>query len=300
MSVSLRVLGWSSEGLRCPDQEIRLTKGDKGCPKVSLIQMPNGTGKTTTLQMLRAALSGAACEWDPDRVREMRDPRKDVDTGRFRAVLDCGGKKITFEVQLDFDRGEVEYKTTYGQGQQDGFRPPPALVRFLNPRFVELFVFDGELAHHLLDSTHTRAQDAIDALFHLSLLQGVGEEFEKNWQAHARQASARDRKGFTQRQNRLQRLRGRVKELTAERDRLTAEQETLAADLKAREKAYRASLNKDLDVAARLEALEKSLRKAEDKVAALVRDSVGEMRNPHSLLTFFGTALQELKVNSTA
>ena len=41
------ILKWQSEGLRCPDFIFDLTKGVNA--KASFLQMPNGTGKTTTL-----------------------------------------------------------------------------------------------------------------------------------------------------------------------------------------------------------------------------------------------------------
>jgi DNA sulfur modification protein DndD len=62
--MKIELAGWSSEGLRCPDVEIELMTGDRIAP-VSLIQMPNGTGKTTTLTMIRAAMNGEAQGWTP-------------------------------------------------------------------------------------------------------------------------------------------------------------------------------------------------------------------------------------------
>ena len=50
-----------------PDFKIDLMNG-KEPAKVSLIQMPNGTGKTTTLDMLKAALDGSAGSWLPEAV----------------------------------------------------------------------------------------------------------------------------------------------------------------------------------------------------------------------------------------
>ena len=51
--MKIELLGWSSRGLRCPDIDVELTQHGKVLP-VSLIQMPNGTGKTTTLELLMA------------------------------------------------------------------------------------------------------------------------------------------------------------------------------------------------------------------------------------------------------
>ena len=82
MPTTLRILGWEAEGLRCPDHEVDC-RDNQGRPfGVSLIQMPNGTGKTTTLSLLRAALSGAAenGSWIQKQVRDLQK-RDDTDTG---------------------------------------------------------------------------------------------------------------------------------------------------------------------------------------------------------------------------
>ncbi|WP_156113449.1 ATP-binding protein [Paracoccus sanguinis] len=64
--------------------------------------MPNGTGKTTTLELLRAALTGAAVNWTPARIRELRRPGATNETGKFRVTLLVNGKPLTFELILDF------------------------------------------------------------------------------------------------------------------------------------------------------------------------------------------------------
>ena len=48
--MNIEIKGWKSEGLRCPDVDFNL---DKNKRLITLIQMPNGTGKTTTLKLLK-------------------------------------------------------------------------------------------------------------------------------------------------------------------------------------------------------------------------------------------------------
>ena len=45
------ILEWESVGLRCPDFKIKISKNGNSFP--SFIQMPNGTGKTTSLSLLK-------------------------------------------------------------------------------------------------------------------------------------------------------------------------------------------------------------------------------------------------------
>ena len=125
MSQVVEILGWSAEGLRCPDHEISLKKPESKKPSpVTLIQMPNGTGKTTTLTMLRAVLSGEVERWAPKKVREFRRPGRGAESGSFLASLLVNDKRLTFDAEFDFEEGSVELKTTYGEGQRRGHHPP--------------------------------------------------------------------------------------------------------------------------------------------------------------------------------
>src|SRR5690349_19557196 len=92
------LLGWSSKGLRCPDADIDLRRAGGKLPKVSLIQMPNGTGKTTTLELLKAALSGAAQHWDADYIRDFRRSGETHRHGVFRVDLLIAGRPASWEL----------------------------------------------------------------------------------------------------------------------------------------------------------------------------------------------------------
>jgi DNA sulfur modification protein DndD len=74
--------------------------------------MPNGTGKTTTLSMLRAALSGSAKQWSGDEILNFRSLDEDTDYGQFTVSLDVDSTIITFELNLDFAEKKISYRTT--------------------------------------------------------------------------------------------------------------------------------------------------------------------------------------------
>jgi len=162
MSTTLRLLGWKVQGLRCPDHEIDCCTSSDTPARVTLIQMPNGTGKTTTLTLLRAALSGAAADWDAQTVRSMSKKGNDRGAGKFELALAENGKRITVLMTFDFESGDIQYRTTWGSGQEIGFNPPRSLARFMNEDFVDFYVFDGELAENLLKRKQTHAERAIE------------------------------------------------------------------------------------------------------------------------------------------
>lgn len=298
MSANITLLGWEAVGLRCPDHQVNLCPARSVIPyRVSLIQMPNGTGKTTTLHMLRAALSGSASEWTSTEVRSLRRGTDTNRSGKFVAKLAVNGTPFTFELNLNFDEGTVLYRTSHGQGIQNGFRPPRVIRRFLTQKFVNLFVFDGELANHLLNAKHTRAKETIDALFQLSLLGEVSEVFQSYWDAHASTVTAKQEKGLKQRKKRLETLRSRIREIKKEQRELSSRLLMLKRTVRKRQEEYNKALSKDQNIGTRLSELREAHNEAENTTARIASTVIEEMRNPQSLATYFASSLQRLKAN---
>lgn len=168
--MKIQLLGWESSGLRCPDFKIDLCFSGR-VPRVALLQMPNGTGKTTTLDCLRASLDGSAAYWTENRVREFRPPGSEETSGSFVVhLLVNGTNRLSFEMTFYFEEGIVAYRTTSGQAQRDGFTPPPEVRIFLHESFSKLFIFDGELAARLLKDQGEDAGAVIDKFYQLYLL----------------------------------------------------------------------------------------------------------------------------------
>lgn len=183
--MQIKLLGWASSGLRCPDIEINLT-GTKGGPAaVALIQMPNGTGKTTTLELLRVALTGDAAQLSPIEIMELRRPNTHNANGSFRVTLLADDRPVTFELLFDFESGNLSIRTSAsaGGGVKNGWHPPFALRQFLTPAFLDLFIFDGEFADRMLTKDVGRADAAIGALCQLDLLDNVASTVAHQWKA---------------------------------------------------------------------------------------------------------------------
>jgi DNA sulfur modification protein DndD len=259
--------------------------------------MPNGTGKTTTLNMLRGTLSGSARQWNPEKIRELRRSGDSTELGKFIVRLAINDNPLTFELNLNFNKGKVDYRTSYGAGIQDGFFPPPKLRKFLNQEFVALFVFDGELANYLLDSKQTRAREAIDSLFQLSLLKEVAKTFQENWERHAETASSKSVQGLTRRKNTSNRLKEKREKIKKEQEYLHIQKSKIKLEIQEAEKEYETALNKDQNIGSRLQTVRGQLESAEKLVVLEVQKAIDKMRDSQRLLPEFGASLKNLKAN---
>ncbi|KWV59185.1 hypothetical protein AS026_29220 [Rhizobium altiplani] len=296
MSATLQILGWKSEGLRCPDHEISCLKASGQPHAITLIQMPNGTGKTTTLTLLRNALSGRWATQAPTS-SELRKLQKKggAPTGLFEVKLMMNQQRVTIRLEFDFEAGRVRYRTTRGSGQMEKFDPPPNFRRFLNTDFVDFFVFDGELAAHLLDDKYTDANSVVEALFQLSTLQKAGEKVADYWERHAEEKG--DEQAKKKRETKLGRIRTRLIELKRERRRISKERDEASAKLDAQRVLYNEEIAKGQTSEREMKEAQDNLEKAQSEVREHAFTVLDSMRVPHRLSTSFAEAIYELKRN---
>lgn len=247
----INIAGWQSQGLRCPDVNVDLRTGEGNPFHVAFLQMPNGTGKTTTLDLLKAALSGEAERWDEAVVRGLRRRGETHAGGNFKVKLLVDGRPLTFEIDLDFENGRALCLTTRpgSGGVLRGWAPPPEMRRFLDRSFLNLFVFNGELANELFKASATRAEDAIDALCQLYLLEDVSDHVENAWEkAAAGRAGPKTESALATLRSKRSDLLARKVKLTRLREKSLAEMseaKAKSAELEEKIKAKTAGMVQD-------------------------------------------------------
>lgn len=295
--MKLILLGWTSKGMRCPDVEINFRKGNEEVYRISLIQMPNGTGKTTMLNLLRAVLSGEAIKWEEKEILEYQRPDKDVNKGEFSVSLKIDGKLLTIKLSLNFDDLKAQYTTTSGiAGQEKGYKPPAHLKSLLKPEFINLFLFDGEFANKLCDSSFSKADNVIDGLFQLYLFKEISNELEEYWLDKS-QGSARDKSGFTRRRNRHQNLQKHLEGLKIKRDELRSKENVLKEELEVLDKQLREIISDNKEYRERWTLAKSNKDIASEKVATCTREILSLSRNPLYMNRQFGLLATELKEN---
>ena len=128
--------------------------------------MPNGTGKTTTLHLLRSVCIGSL--WtssDPNEVdiKDMAQVKRIVGdedevsdvTGIFKTRMRINSEVYGFEIRLNHESKIDEWWTETPGGRRKGWHPPDEFSRVFknNPRLIELFIFDGETARKVRKRT---------------------------------------------------------------------------------------------------------------------------------------------------
>lgn len=297
--MKIELAGWRSEGLRCPDVDIDLRTQSGGVSPISLIQASTGTGKTTTTKLLKACLHGRASAWSADEVREFRrhnDPRS---SGTFAVRLVIDGRPLTIELELDYDIGGVKYRTTSPDtgGMKMHWGPPIEVRRFLDKRFLDLFIFDGELAKGLLDPEQAQAEFAIDALCQLYLLDEISEVATAAWEREAKSATVTTGSGLKKQRDLQKAISNRKDVLEKNRARAAAELVQIQADIANYEQRIRDRISDDTTTRDRHAEAYNSKVQAEADVEKYSTMLAQALRSPHALHPIIGASLNYLKDN---
>jgi energy-coupling factor transporter ATP-binding protein EcfA2 len=199
--MELRILGWRYENIRGGLRDVSISL-DSAPGRWTLIQMPNGTGKTTTMLLLRVAFGGETLT-----EQEVCDLRStdDAVSGMFELRLSIDGKPFRIQLRLDFKNGTYQYWTARSEvrsgGLQEGLSLPAELKRLLSRDFTRLFVFDGELAKEIRTVGKDRAANAIRILYRLDRLDMLNVQVDRlvdeQQQRAAAISTATERKGVT-------------------------------------------------------------------------------------------------------
>lgn len=175
MAAGVRILGWRSGNLRGYLRDAAITLEPNRHP-ISLLQMPNGTGKTTTMALIRSALNGVV---DEDlSISSLRGSDSDAD-GWFELDILVDEERFTLRITFDFRTGTAFFYTdTVSEGRERGHNIPRLLKQTLRRGATELFVFDGELAARMIKDGADAADASIEALYGTDKLQDVISQIE--------------------------------------------------------------------------------------------------------------------------
>jgi len=294
MSVNVKIVKITSKNLRCPDYVIDFAGSDGNPCPVVLLQMPNGTGKTTTLELLRAAFAGETILTDP--YKDYVD--KDCIEGQFQVDFTNNSLPYTITMKFNSDSNGLEYNTTRPNiGISKGHFVPSELKPFFRPDFVKLFVFDGELAVQLMDRKRTNANTAIESLFQLNEFNHLIQNIEAYYEQKTVNSSSNTDKGVNRWKNKRDKLKARQSKVldmySKDKDLL----ESIKLHLEHLKEEYADRLKMNSELKDKMNSALKQKTIAKEKVALYRKEVFDIIKAPYTIHEKFAQEILELKSN---
>lgn len=142
--------------------------------KNTFLMMGNGTGKTTSMSLIKGLLDGSAANWNSNKVKSFAPINGTEKDGFFSIAVKFDDRKYIYKLNLFYDEGKTSIETTaLPKGKEKGLILPDALNGVFSPEFVRRFVFDGEQAVKSLDSSSNEAEETIKYLYRLDKLDEI-------------------------------------------------------------------------------------------------------------------------------
>ena len=154
--------------------QISFRNNNGGVIKNNFVMMANGTGKTTTMTLIKGLLDGSAAKWPVDYVKSFAPTTTTGDNGEFSITVKFDEKQYKYFLSLDYVHGTAKIETLAPpKGRESGLRLPEAIKGIFTPEFVSRFVFDGEQAKKSMDRTSNEADETIRYLYRLDELDEI-------------------------------------------------------------------------------------------------------------------------------
>lgn len=209
------------------DLTLSFIKEDGSVISNSFIMMANGTGKTTTMTLIKGLFDGSASSWNSTQVKSFAPKMSEADKGEFSITVKFDGRQYKYFLELDYRAGTAIIETAaVPRGRENGLRLPEAIKGIFTPEFVRRFVFDGEQAAKSMDSSSNEAEETIKYLYRLDELDQI---IAINQRILSEIQTAEGNKGST---SSISNLRTRQANVDETRKKLIAKAERLRKEIK--------------------------------------------------------------------
>lgn len=173
MKMSILEIGYKNIR-KIKELKLSFTRDDGTVIKNNFIMMANGTGKTTTMDLIKGLLDGEAVAWTASKVRTFKPQATDANTGEFYITVKFDDRQYKYFLTLDYKLGSAQIETSaLPNGYENGRILPEAISGIFTKDFVRRFVFDGEQAVRTMDSSSDEAEQTIKYLYRLDKLDEI-------------------------------------------------------------------------------------------------------------------------------
>ena len=270
--------------------------------KNNFIMMANGTGKTTTMTLLKGLLDGKAVEWSTNYVKSFAPTTRASDTGEFSITVKFDERQYKYFLCLDYRSGvaTINTTTTENGGFEKGRHLPDSLKDIFSSEFVRRFIFDGEQAKMTMDSSSNEAEETIKYLYRLDKLDNIIASNQRILTEIQEAEGAKGSKGSlsnlkTRRDSvwkTIETLEEKAKKLKTDIKEYQTEQESKIALRDALDKNYE-------ELNAEKQEIIKEQQHNKDSVDAKIAEILNLMKSPYLISPKFNGRMYELASSMT-
>jgi ABC-type Mn2+/Zn2+ transport system ATPase subunit len=298
--MNLSITRFQVENIRAiRDLEVDLTGGTGNLSHVTMIQMPNGVGKSTTMELIRTVLQGK--ELDEDKVMSYQPNDFEASEGSFELDIEFSGNVSTLRLELDYNFGGHEYRTIKPQLTAGGDKPehdlPLELENLMTESFIKRFVFDGELTDEFIGTDSDEAEEAIKAVNYLDRLDLQHQAIDDIVKENQEGGGAETEQGYKLISTEYEKAKKRVEELESKEERLDSEIDDLEDELKSLNESRKQLLEGHEDALERDKELQEKINRLEPKLESATHDLLADLRTPSKLSESFHEDLSKLYEN---
>ncbi|MDR7871649.1 MAG: hypothetical protein RIN55_12500 [Tissierellaceae bacterium] len=301
--MKIRILGWKYENIRrMGDVNVNLCKDNGEVHAVSLVMMPNGTGKTTTITLMRGVLSGKAINWDEKMVKSFSPKESDCKNGKFQLVVSFDNRINYYILHLDYEMGTASIQTSFPGGQgglNDGWRTHSLLKGIMdNEEFVNRFLFDGEQARKTLSTGNEEAERAIIYLYQINKLDEMISEISdliKFKQENS--VGANTSRSIKVLRTKVEKREEKLKELQSDLYKYRKQLEEKRGKKDSYIIKYDKIIKEDEQFRVRKESFEDAWQKKQEELGQVIAKVLAASKRPYNIHLEFHRRLKELVSN---
>lgn len=301
--MKIKIIGWKYENIRrMQNVDIDLRRDDGKVYKNSLLMMPNGTGKTTTIMLMRGLLSGAAVKWTEKEVRTFSPRKIYCEKGKFQLTISFDEMVFYYILNLDYENGKAGIQTSKtGEtgGLDDGWSTHYELKGIIdNEEFVKRFIFDGEQAKKTLSSGNEEAERALIYLYQINKIDDMIREISQLVQVkQENNTGTNSPRGIKIAKTKMERREGVWKELILQLNRYKNEFESKKRELEDYQIKYDVMIQEDGRFRERKELLEKEWGEAQTDLSHAISEVMAGLKEPYNIHQEFHYRLKSLASN---
>ena len=289
-----------TSNLRVPDLKIEFTEG------MNFLQIPNGTGKTTLLQLIRHSLSNNWDNLEPKEIKAFRRKASDSHEGFFKIGFKSKEDRYKLQINFDFSDGSFHVDTDTPSGKKrNKFDPPRDLKPFMTKNHVDIFIFSAQIAPEHFSEKSNVVEKAVGTFSGRLTVEKNIEDILKKFSSKHRGSTSDAKDKDTEKK--LEILDVKLDELSELKNVLEEEIDKthLKYDpLQAKVKAYQANTEKQRDkrdkLNVQLQDLRDEFKNLENEISLLVIRPSNVSKNFQKMINGIYSKLEKEKLPGTS